>query len=172
MMIALFGLQRENGVEWVVYYASRTLTLPERSYSASEGERLTAVWAVSKYSPFSGNVVTNHHSLWWLFNIRDLSNRLARWSLKLKASDIRILYRSGRRHVDADCISRNQPFSIVGSPTAELPVASVMMLLLKNVNLAEEQCKDPRLLLIIDYLMKMATTPVRKPYALRECPLL
>jgi transposase InsO family protein len=46
---------------------------------------------------------------------RDLAGRLARWSLTLQEFNIAIFYKSGKAHLDADCLSRYP----VGQPSEE-----------------------------------------------------
>jgi len=104
-------VQRDDaGNERPVAYDSRTLSAPERNYSATERECLAVVWAVRQHRHLllgqHFTVVTDHSALQWLRTAKEPAGRLARWVLELQPFNFTIVHRSGKKHQDADALSR------------------------------------------------------------------
>lgn len=76
---------------------------------------------------------------------------MQRW--QVMQDDISVVYRSGRKHIGADCLSRDQRDCGYTCATSVLASASVNMVVLENINSVEEQPKDQTHLSIIEYLL-------------------
>lgn len=71
---------------------------------------MAAVMAIRKFRPYvermDFTVITDHSSLKWLMSMKDLSGRLARWSLELQSYVFGIEHRKGALNVVPDTLSR------------------------------------------------------------------
>lgn len=97
----------------VICYLSRSLTRCEKNFSTTQRECLAVIWALEKLRPYLElvpfTVVTDHHSLLWLQNLKDLNGRLARWAVRLQQFDFKLVHRPGKEHVVPDALSRAVP---------------------------------------------------------------
>lgn len=102
--------QLQDGVERPIGYASRQLNAAERNYSATEKEMLAAVWATKYFRCYLYGrkfcLVTDHSALRWLLNVKDPSSRLARWQQRLAEFEYEAVYKPGKKHYNADALSR------------------------------------------------------------------
>lgn len=145
-------VQWQDNAERVIAYASRTLTRAEANYSTTEKECLAVIWATLKFRPYlygrPFKVISDHHSLCWLTSLKDPTGRLARWSLRLQEFDVTIVHKSGKRHTDADCLSR----SPVEPATLAAEDETAFLGVLDTSAFAQQQRDDPELLGLINFL--------------------
>ena len=102
--------QVQDGTERVIAYASRVLSKPERQYCVTRRELLAVVVFIQHFRPYLlGNTFTlrtDHGSLKWLQNFKNPEGQLARWLERLQEYNFTIEHRSGKRHGNADALSR------------------------------------------------------------------
>ncbi|CAI7792036.1 unnamed protein product, partial [Closterium sp. NIES-54] len=107
---AILAQKDEKGAERVVAYASRTTRGAEKNLSSTHGECLAVVWAIKHFRPYLYGsrflLQTDHQALQWLMTAKDLTGKLARWSLLLQEYDFTVSYRPGETHRNVDALSR------------------------------------------------------------------
>lgn len=110
----------DDEVEVVIAYASRHLNERERKWSTTEKECLAIIYAVTVFRPYVyGRVftcVTDHRPLEWLMSKKEPTGKLERWALKLQEYQMKIGYRAGKSHQNADCLSRT-PLPVIATVT-------------------------------------------------------
>lgn len=103
-------VQYHDGSERVVAYMSQKFTQTQKRYHVTELECLAVILAIEKFRPYvegsQFRVITDHHSLLWLKNLKDPNGRLARWALRLQAYDFTLVHRKGNQHIVPDALSR------------------------------------------------------------------
>lgn len=102
--------QVQEGRERPIAYGSLTLSAEQRRYCTTRKELLAVIRFTRMYRHYLLGrrfiVRTDHHSLIWLLNFRYPQDQLARWLEELSQYNMVIQHRPGRRHVNADALSR------------------------------------------------------------------
>ena len=103
--------QGNVGQDKPIAFGSRTLNRAQQNYSTIEQELTAIVWGCKYFRPYllgkSSTIVTDHKPLTWMFRVKDPSSRLLRWRLLLEEYDYTIVYKAGKKNVNADALSRN-----------------------------------------------------------------
>ena len=104
-----------DGQDRAICFFSKKLNKCQKNYTVTEIECLAAVLAVDKFRPYVElhpfTIITDHSSLKWLMSQKDLSGRLARWSLSLQKYEFDIQHRKGHLNVVPDTLSREDDIS-------------------------------------------------------------
>ena len=107
---AVLSQEVQDGREHVIAYASRVLSKPERRYCVTRKELLAVVFFCHHFRPYllgrHFTLRTDHGSLTWLWNFKDPEGQLARWLERLQEYDFSIVHRPGKKHGNADGLSR------------------------------------------------------------------
>lgn len=102
--------QVQNGQEKVISYYSKVLSKSERNYCVTRRELLAVVDSIKHFHHYlygvQFKVRTDHGSLRWLMNFKNLEGQLARWNELLGTYNFSLEYRPGKLHTNADGLSR------------------------------------------------------------------
>ena len=100
----------EQGQEHVIAFASRTLSKSERRYCVTRRELLAVVVFTQQFRPYLLGrefiLRTDHGCLSWLQSFKEPEGQLARWLEKVQEFHFEIVHRPGKRHANADAMSR------------------------------------------------------------------
>lgn len=102
--------KNETGDEHPILYLSRKFSPVERRYSTTERECAGIVFAVKRLHYYLDGrkfrIITDHNPLRFLQTHASSNSRLMRWSLALQPYDFEIEHRAGKKHKNADSLSR------------------------------------------------------------------
>ncbi|CAG8628461.1 14032_t:CDS:2, partial [Ambispora leptoticha] len=140
-----------------ISFDSRKLNEHELHYTVTEKECLAIVFGCHVNERYIGGTVfdvwVDHQALEWLFNKVELKGRLMRWILLLQSFEFRVRYKSGKKHCNADGMSRypDPPFQEI--PTDDDFVDGQLY----RVGLESQKISD--LVLVKHYLQQMSWEP-------------
>lgn len=102
--------QIQGGVEKPLAYSSRSLSKSERNYCTTRRELLAIVEFTKQHRHYlEGSkflIRTDHAPLRSILSVKDPEGQLARWVSFLSTLNFEIDYREGKRHSNADALSR------------------------------------------------------------------
>ena len=92
-----------DGEEKPIAYCSRQLKNAENNCSCNERVLLAVIFATKNFRcyiyGYRFTLQSDHSALRWLFNLKDPSSRLTRWSLRLAEFDYEIIHRPGKKDI-------------------------------------------------------------------------
>jgi hypothetical protein len=98
VVAAMLGESKDKK-QYVISYASKTLTGRQLKYATSEKELLAMVFAIEKFSSYLVGakviVYTDHVALKYLLMKKDAKPHLLRWILLLQKFDLEIIDKKG-----------------------------------------------------------------------------
>ena len=106
----------------MIAYTSRQLKKHEQNYPTHDLEMAAVVFALKILRHYLYGVTTDHKSLKYIFQQRDLNLRQRRWMKLLKDYDCSILYHPGKANVVANALSRKSAGSLAHIITERRPI--------------------------------------------------
>jgi len=140
--------QVQNDEERVIAYASRTLQKPERNYETTKKELLALVYGLKQFRQYLlGRPIiirVDHAALGWLKRTAEPLPQLARWLTFIEGFDYKIVHRPGRKHVNADTMSRRpEPTADDEKQNLEEPTGTVLAVRMLDTIFEESEPEEP-----------------------------
>lgn len=136
----LIQFDAKSDREFVISYGSRKLTPAESNYGITELECLAVLWAIKSFRNYlhgqTFDVFTDHQALKWLLTTKELTGRLARWSMYLQDFDMHIHYKPGHQQAHVDALSRN------AEQNSSLTFCSMVFLSSPQISFETDVAKD------------------------------
>ena len=102
--------QVQDGQERTIAYGSHIMSPIQRRMCTTRKEMLSLVMFTRQFRHYLLGrkfvVRTDHASLVWLMRFKNLEGQLARWMEELSQYDMQIQHRAGKKHINADALSR------------------------------------------------------------------
>lgn len=103
--------QEVDGREHVIAYMSKALNKHETSYCTTRKELLAVIVAIKNFHPYiyGQNVLlrTDNSAVSWMRSLKNPTGQVARWLQQLATYNLQVIHRAGKRHTNADALSRN-----------------------------------------------------------------
>ena len=136
----------------VIAYASRQLKTHEANYPTHDLELAAVVFALKLWRHYlygaKCTIYTDHKSLKYFFEQKDLNMRQRRWLELIKDYDCEILYHPGKANVVADALSRKEEHPPIRVKSYALVITPDFLTQLRKVQieaLKDENVKDERI---------------------------
>ncbi|MCG8078590.1 MAG: Ty3/Gypsy family RNase HI domain-containing protein, partial [Candidatus Thiodiazotropha taylori] len=102
--------QVQSDQERVIAYMSKTMNVHERAYCVTRKELLAVVVALRNFHTYlyGQNVLlrTDNAAVSWMRSLKRPTGQVARWLQELGTYDLTVVHRSGKKHENADALSR------------------------------------------------------------------
>jgi len=103
--------QEVDGGEHVIAYMSKALNKHETSYCTTRKELLAVIVAIKNFHPYvcgqHALLRTDNSAVSWMQSLKNPTGQVARWLQQLATYNLQVIHRAGKRHTNADALSRN-----------------------------------------------------------------
>jgi transposase InsO family protein len=123
----------------VIAYASRQLKVHEVNYPTHDLELAAIVFALKIWRHYlygvKCTIYTDHKSLKYFFEQKDLNMRQRRWLELIKDYDCEFLYHPGKANVVADALSRKEEHAPITVKSYKLVITPDLLTLIRDVQI-------------------------------------